>query len=96
MITLGGVVIDCSSQVFKIAASSAVAPSYPNIFTTGLAGDLGKHLAAPVVIEALDALGELRLVSLPFPGVVVVDREHVGDVDLLDIPLPPRGRVLGG
>ena len=91
MKALGCVVVDGCPQVLQVTPCSAITTSNPHILSTGLTGNVGEHLATPKIIEAFQAFIELYLIDLPAPGVVVVDRQDVSNVDYLDVPFLSGG-----
>ena len=80
-----GVMIDRGAQGLEVGAGTTGLTAFLNIGAALGGSDLGQHLAAPIVVQPTDASFELRLVRHPRSAVFQIDRQHVGDVDPVDI-----------
>jgi hypothetical protein len=85
-----------SAQVFQVATSASVTAPRSNVVATALSGDVGQLLASPEIIQSLQAAIELDRIRLPVPEILIVDRQDVGNVDLLYLARLARGAVLCG
>ena len=83
--------IDRGAQRLKIGAGTAGFAALLYIGAALGGGDLGQHLAAPIIVQPADAPFELWLICHARPAVFQVDRQHVGDVDQIDIARVARG-----
>ena len=93
MKTLFCMVIDCCSQIFKIASSSAIVSALANIGAARLACHIGEHPSTPKVVDPRNPLVKFCLIGLPRSAIVNVDRENVRDSYRLDVTFFARRRV---
>jgi hypothetical protein len=87
--------INCCPQILEIAPGAAVATPAPNVATTTYPIDRRKHRGSPPNVQALNALIKGLLVLLAVPLVIDIDRQHVGDGNLLNITLLADRCVFG-
>ncbi|WP_346732327.1 hypothetical protein [Bradyrhizobium sp. 193] len=85
METLLRVMVDRSSQVFKITTSAAIASTRPRVCAATGAINFGKRLAAPPFGETNYPLIELGLVCLPCSAIFIMYGQHISDIDRLNI-----------
>src|ERR1044071_1969067 len=78
------------AQILKVAPGPTSTASRLYISPTSLAVDVGKLFAAPNVIEPRNPARKLPRVSLPIDVVIKVDRQHIGNVDQLNVSLFAR------
>src|SRR5262249_53391316 len=67
-----------------------------NVVATALSGDVGELLVPPEVIQSLQAAIELGPIRLPIPEILLVNRQNVGNVDLVYVARLARRAILGG
>jgi hypothetical protein len=89
-------VIDCGAQRFKVCTRAACPAPRLDIGTALGRGDLGQRLAAPVIVKPTDGPLQLWLIANPWPAVVEVDRQYVGDVNPFDIFSEPKRLIFVG
>jgi hypothetical protein len=85
MQVLVGVVIDGGAQGLKVGARAAGLAARMSIRSALGVRDPGQRLAAPVIIQPSDAPFKLRSIDDARTDVIEVDRQHIRDVDLLDV-----------
>ena len=79
-----GMVIDGRAKRLKVATGPARVAAVLNVTGTRLGIDLRQHLAAPVLIQAINPCLDLKLFRR-LPNIREVNCEHVRAVNLLDV-----------
>ncbi|WP_456849333.1 hypothetical protein [Bradyrhizobium sp. USDA 4504] len=77
--------VDRSTKSLKVTTRAAPAAAMFDVTGTGLRVDCRQPLATPEIVEPVDPRFDLKLIT-GFADIGQIDRQHVGTVDVVDIP----------
>jgi hypothetical protein len=94
--SLFGVMVDGSAEVFEVASSTAGAVARTHVCAASLSGDFREPLVTPELIQAFEATIELGAISSAADLILIIDREYIGERNLLYVAFFPDGLVFRG
>jgi hypothetical protein len=94
--SLFGVMVDGSAEVFEVASSTAGAVARLHVCAASLSGDFREPLVTPELIQAFEATIELGAISSAADLILIIDREYIGERNLLYVAFFPDGLVFRG
>ncbi|WP_309143759.1 MULTISPECIES: hypothetical protein [unclassified Bradyrhizobium] len=77
--------VDRSAESLEVTARAAPAAAMFDVTGTGLRVDCRQLLATPKIVEPVDPRFNLKLIT-GLADVGQIDRQHVGAIDVVDIP----------
>jgi hypothetical protein len=86
--------VDGRAQVLEVPSSSAPIASGQSVFPAGATIDLGERSITEELVQAADPRSNLLKIQLAEGAIVHIDREDIGNLDLLDVALGSGRTVL--
>jgi hypothetical protein len=87
-----GMVIDGRAKRLKVTTGPAYVAAVLDVTGTRLGIDLRQHLAAPVLVQAINPCLDLKLFRR-LPNIREINCEHIRAVNLLDVSPLARGLI---
>jgi hypothetical protein len=91
-----GVMVDGSAKVFKITARPSVVAAMFGVCSAIHSVNLSEHLTTPPASKSCNAFVKLHFVGLQLAAILIVDIQHIGHVDRLNVLESTVGAVLLG